>query len=289
MKFAIRHETRYVFPQPVRLHAHRLMLRPRDSHDLRLLDARLTLSPPAPVLWSYDVFGNSIGTVGLDLDADTLSIVSEIELERFPRAPMAGDLSGAAAQFPPHYPSEERRDLGALLHLEDEASATAVEHWLAGTAALGASSPLEFLVRVMEAVHSGFRYEERYAEGTQTPGETLNQGSGTCRDFAMLMIEAARSAGFGARFATGYLHSANSERGGNNVGAMATHAWAEIYVPGAGWTDYDPTNAIVGGADLIKVAIARKPSQAIPVSGSYSAPHGVTGALSVNVSVHRLD
>jgi transglutaminase-like putative cysteine protease len=289
MKFAIRHETRYAFPQPVRLHAHRLMLRPRDSHDLRLLDARLTLSPPTPVLWFYDVFGNSIGTVALDVDSDRLSIVSEIELERFPRAPLAGDLSGAAAEFPPRYPSEERRDLGALLLLEDEASAALMEAWMDGTGARSAANPLEFLARVMDAVHSGFRYEERYAEGTQTPGETLAIGSGTCRDFAMLMIEAARSAGFGARFATGYLYSENSDRGGANVGAMATHAWAEIYVPGAGWTDYDPTNDIINGADLIKVAIARKPSQAIPVSGSYSALRGVTGSLSVDVSVHRLD
>jgi transglutaminase-like putative cysteine protease len=141
----------------------------------------------------------------------------------------------------------------------------------------------------MEAIRTSLRYQERYAKGTQSAGATLAAGSGTCRDFAMLMIEAARSLGFGARFATGYLYSAGLDGQQANRGAAATHAWAEVFVPGAGWTDYDPTNGIVNGADLIKVAVARKPGQAAPVTGTFIGPGEVETTLDVAIDVTLLD
>lgn len=296
MHFAIRHETRYDFAAPVRLNAHRIMVRPRDGHDLRLVDASLTLSPPAPVVWSFDVFGNSIGTIRFDAETDRLAITSEIELERFVRHPLDIDVEGEAGHYPPIYHAEERRDLAPLLLIEDETAADAVSGWIGSAGIRKAGSSLDVAAALMSAIHGGFRYEARYAEGTQSPADTLASGSGTCRDFAFLMMEAGRALGFAARFATGYLYSpaldqgqgqGQEQRGAATIGAAATHAWAELFLPGIGWTDYDPTNNIVNGADLIKVAVVRKPSQAVPVAGTFTGPPGVGVDMTVNVTVDR--
>ena len=125
------------------------------------------------------------------------------------------------------------------------------------------------------------RYQSRDTEGTQTPVETLDRGWGTCRDFAVLLIEAARCLGFGARIVTGYIHNPSAEV----IGAGTTHAWADIYVPGAGWIAYDPTNGTSGGKDLIRVAVTRDISQAIPIAGSFiGTPDSYLG-MAVDVAV----
>jgi transglutaminase-like putative cysteine protease len=121
-------------------------------------------------------------------------------------------------------------------------------------------------------------------DGVQTPAQTLTLGSGTCRDYALLMMETVRSLGVAARFVSGYLYDAALDGAAPGmVGAGYTHAWVQVYLPGSGWVEFDPTNGLVGGPNLIRVAVARDPTQAIPVQGSYTGAAG--DFLDMNVEV----
>jgi transglutaminase-like putative cysteine protease len=150
---------------------------------------------------------------------------------------------------------------------------------------------LQVLGALGTAIHQTFRYARRESEGVQAPGETIRLGSGTCRDFALLFMEAARRLGFAARFVTGYLHDeASDPRGGEEMtGGGATHAWADVFVPGAGWVEFDPTNRIVASRNLIRVATTRTPSQALPVSGTFEHDGGRQLRLEVGVVVTRVE
>lgn len=302
MRFTITHNTRYQFTQPVSLHPHRAMLRPRDGHHLRIVSATLALSPNAPMIWSFDVFGNSICTIAFEGMASEVSITSTLELERFPAPPELLVVDGSPAPYPVQYSPQDRRDLASLMLLDDERSVPNLQSWIE-TKTLGhASDALELARNLMAAVHFGFVYEARYDEGTLRPIDMLARGGGTCRDYAFFMMETARILGFAARFATGYLYSPALDAGndtgpdaglaGSGIsvdGAAATHAWTELFIPSIGWVDFDPTNNLTGTADLIKVASVRKPSQAIPIAGSFTGPAGVGGPPQVTVTVTRQD
>jgi transglutaminase-like putative cysteine protease len=133
--------------------------------------------------------------------------------------------------------------------------------------------PLDVLQRIMKRIWTTLTYQARDAEGVQSPGETLRSQSGTCRDYAWLMIEALRRLGFACRFVSGYLYDAALDGGEVGMtGSGATHAWVQVYLPGAGWRHYDPTNQITEGFDLIPVAIARHPGQVMPLSGALVWP-----------------
>ena len=135
------------------------------------------------------------------------------------------------------------------------------------------------------AIHESFVYTRRHEPGTQPPRLTLQLRRGTCRDFALLMMEAVRSLGFAARFVTGYVYVPDRD-GSETRGGGSTHAWCQVYLPGAGWVEFDPTNGIVGNRDLIRVAVARDPSQAVPLSGSYRGKRrAISTAMTVQVNV----
>lgn len=296
MRFTIAHKTRYSFTQPVELHAHRAMLRPRDGHHLRIVNATLALSPHAPVIWSFDVFGNSICTIAFEGKASNVTITSTLELERFPAPPELLVVDGRPAPYPVLYSPEDRRDLATLMLLDDERAIPDLEAWIDAKNLLQTNDALDLARNLMAAVYTSFVYEARYDEGTLRPSELLERGGGTCRDYAFFMMETARILGFAARFSTGYLYSAaldaardaNPDSGGTGVdGAAATHAWTELFIPNIGWVDFDPTNNLTGTADLIKVASVRKPSQAIPIAGSFTGPAGVGGPPQVTVTVTR--
>jgi transglutaminase-like putative cysteine protease len=245
----VRHITVYRYRSPVRLGDHRLMLRPRDSHDLRLIRTNLTFSPPASVRWVHDVFGNSVAIASFAESAAELRIESSLQLETYAVELPVPQIAPGATSYPFVYSADDRIDLGRMLerHHPDP------YHWLGAW--------------------------------TQTPIETLDRGWGSCRDLAMLFIEAARSLGLGARVVTGYLH--NPSGGSRSMGAGSTHAWADIYVPGAGWIAYDPTNGTIGGNNLIRVAVTRDIGQAVPVAGSFvGAPDDYLG-MTVEVLVAR--
>lgn len=284
----VRHTTRYSYAAPVTLGEHRLMIRPRDSHDLRLVEATLSLSPPGDMRWIHDVFGNSVALVEFPSPADELVVESVLRLIRYPYVAPSLDIDADAATYPFIYAPDDRRDLGALRenHYPDPKGRLA--EWVSSFVMGKGTDTLALLADINAGIKQGFTYAAREAEGTQTPVETLELGSGTCRDFALLFIEATRHLGFGARFVSGYLYDPALDAGGEDEavqGAGATHAWAEVYLPGAGWVEYDPTNGLIGSEALIRIAVTRDPAQASPVSGSFTGDAGDFLGMSVEVSV----
>ena len=267
---SVRHATTYRYARPVAFGQHRLMLRPRDSHDLRLVSAELTLSPPGHVRWMHDVFGNSVALVDFQDAADTLTIVSALKIERYGLPGLEFPLAPEAENYPLSYSSSDRVDLGRLLlqHFPDPDRVLA--RWADSFVTSRPMRTLDLLKSMNAALKPVVVYAERHEPGTQAPAVTLAKKEGACRDFAMVLIEAARYLGFGARFVSGYLYDPDLDKGDATQAVAATHAWAEIYLPGAGWIEYDPTDVLIGHETLIRVAVTRDPAQAIPISGSYT-------------------
>jgi transglutaminase-like putative cysteine protease len=285
----VRHATAYRYAKAVKPGEHRLMLRPRDSHDLRLVDAELTLSPPGVIRWMHDVFGNSVALVNFSQPTPELSIVSTLSLERYGRSRLDFRLDPNAETYPFVYSASDRTDLGRLIEEHYPDRLDTVGTWARRFVTAKPISTLDLLAQMNRTIRKEFDYTSREAEGTQTPLETLEKRAGSCRDFALLFIEAARALGFGARFVSGYLYDPKLDGGGNGPreikGAGATHAWADVYLPGAGWVEYDPTNASIAAENLIRVAVTRDPSQAVPVSGTFEGGPGDFLGLEVQVSV----
>jgi len=280
----VRHATTYRYSAPVSFGQHRLMLRPRDSHDLRLIGAELLLSPPGTVRWMHDVFGNSVALVDFSEPAAELSIVSTLTLERYALAALDFPIAPEAENYPFMHSAEDRIDLGHLREPQYPDPRGALEEWARQFILATPTNTFNLLATMNAAIRGSFDYRAREEEGTQAPLETIERKSGTCRDYALLFIEAARRLGFGARFVTGYLYDpALDER---MQGAGTTHAWADIYLPGAGWVEFDPTNALVAGENLIRVAVTRDPAQAVPISGTFAGEGANDLGMDVDVTVH---
>ena len=264
------HSTVYRYRRPVAFGEHRLMFRPRDSHDLRLVETGLTISPPAKVRWLHDVLSNSIAIATFETPSDRLSFESRILLDHFGLSTPNFAIEDYAQVFPFSYPNEELPDLRRFIESGHPDPERRVLRWARRFLSGGTTDTGKLLLDMTQAIANGFAYRRRYAIGTQPPAETLARGEGTCRDFALLMMEGLRALGLAARFVSGYLYDpAVDGAGPGAVGAGETHAWVQVYLPGAGWVEYDPTNGLAGGANLIRVAVARDPSLAIPLQGSY--------------------
>lgn len=268
---SIRHTTVYRYRRPVQFDEHRAMFRPRDSHDLRVLDARLILSPPGDIRWIHDVFSNSIALITFEQPAAELRFESLIETEHYALSDPEWMLREFASSYPFRYDNDQMVDLMPTIQGHYPDPEGAISAWARQFLDPAESTnTMELLARITRAIKEGFRYQERVMHGTQAPTETLSRRSGTCRDYALLMIEVVRSLGLAARFVTGYLYDPALDGAGPGLtGAGATHAWVQVYLPGAGWVEFDPTNGLVGGRNLIRVGVARDPKQAIPVQGSY--------------------
>jgi transglutaminase-like putative cysteine protease len=285
----INHRTTYRYARPVAFGEHRLMFRPRDSHDLRLIETRLAIRPAAQVRWLHDVFGNSIAIAAFADKGSELSFESMIRAQHFPMTPQALVLEPYARQYPFSYAASDVPDLGRTAERHYPDPDHRVDLWARRFVEAAGPHPhtLEILTRMAEAVKPEFRYVRREEAGTQAPSETLAKGEGSCRDFALLMMEAARALGFAARFVTGYLYDEALIGGGEGttVGGGETHAWMQVYLPGAGWVEFDPTNALIGGRNVIRVAVTRDPSQAAPLAGSFSGDPSDFLGMEVAVTV----
>ncbi|NJL07254.1 MAG: transglutaminase family protein [Methylacidiphilales bacterium] len=268
IKLRIHHRTIYRYREPVHLLPHRLMLRPRESHELRLLIMNLTVTPPALVTWASDVAGNTVATATFQTMVDTLTIdsVVEIELNAVPWPVFA--IAASAISYPFCYSNDEWTDLGALATPQHPDPSGRVHDWARAFIYSNPTDTLALLKDINAGTGAGICYVVREEEGTQTPVETLERGTGSCRDLAVLFIEAVRSLGFGARIVSGYLYNPDQQAAWP-WGGRSTHAWAEVYVPGAGWITFDPTNRSVGGTNLIPVAVGRDIRQVMPVVGSF--------------------
>ena len=285
------HRSRFEYAQPVTLGEHRLMFRPRDSHDLRLLDTTLTIDPAADMRWLHDPFGNSIALATFSAPALALEFVSTIRLEHYGERSSAPPIEAYARELPFSYAIDEAPDLARFIERHYPDPEGAVLQWARQFLHDAASNgTYETLARMCEAIKSSFAYSMRFEFGTQTPVTTLQRNSGTCRDFALLMMEAARGFGIAARFVTGYLYDPALDRGnGQEAGSAYPHAWMEVYLPGAGWIHFDPTNGLEATGELIRVAVARDPEQAMPIKGSFTGLPGACINTILDVKVRTID
>ncbi|SEH30711.1 transglutaminase family protein [Magnetospirillum fulvum] len=280
----IHHHTTYRYTHPVVLGPHRLMLRPRESCDLRLLSIDLTATPAATVTWAEDVFGNAVAMAVFAAPAETLSIECRLRIELHAVPFPIFTIAAEAISYPFLYTDSDWIDLGALATARTFDPTGRVETWARGFILGNPTDTLSLLKDLCSGVSAWVAYQSRDDEGTQTPLQTLECGSGACRDFAVLFVEAARCLGFGARVVSGYLFDPDGCLIGSS-GNGSTHAWAEVFVPGAGWITFDPTNRGVGGHNLIPVAVAREIAQVTPVSGSYQGSPDAFVGMSVDVRV----
>jgi len=260
------------------------MLRPRESRDLRLISSDVRVTPAAKVTWAGDVFGNAVATAAFQTMTDRLVIESIAELELSAAAWPVFDIAGSAAFYPFRYSDDEWTDLGALTVQQYADGAQHLRGWAQAFVRSNPTDTLALLKDLSAGVPQSISYQSREDEGTQSPIQTLARGWGSCRDFAVLFVEAARSLGFGARIVSGYLFNPDQSLIGS-ADAGSTHAWAEVYVPGAGWITFDPTNRNVGGLNLIPVAVARNIRQAMPVAGSFVGMTDAFLGMSVEILV----
>ncbi|RBP03045.1 transglutaminase-like putative cysteine protease [Roseiarcus fermentans] len=280
----VHHRTVYRYRRPVELWPHRLMLSPRESRDLQVISCVVTVSPTAQVTWAHDVFGNAVATAAFHGASRDLVIDSVVELRLEATAWPIFTIAASAIVYPFRYSDDEWTDLGALTRQQYPDPAGRLATWARGFVRGRQTDTLALLKDLAAGVSVAIGYQSREDEGVQSPIETLDRGWGSCRDYAVLFVEAARHLGFGARLVSGYLFNPDQMlRGSSDAGS--THAWGEVFVPGAGWISFDPTNRSVGGANLIPVAVARDLRQAAPVLGSYSGSSDALESLSVEVRV----
>jgi transglutaminase-like putative cysteine protease len=308
----VEHVTTYRYHTPVEFSKHRVMFRPRAAHDIRVLSATIAASPHSTQYWKQDVFSNSVVVVEPRVPADKLELRARFVIEHFGVKNLELPLAPEAENYPFQYTDEDRLDLAGFLAPQYPDDQAILREWAAEfLPRRGTIHTRDILANLNAAIRSDFQYQSRDAMGTQRPAETLTRRSGTCRDFALLMIEVVRGLGLAARFVSGYLYDSaldtpappttsgtGLQQGVRQVesrdeplvlGAGATHAWLHVFLPGAGWVPYDPTNTLVGGTDLIRVAYTRKPEQAAPVSGSWFGSAEDFAGLEVGVSVRRIE
>jgi transglutaminase-like putative cysteine protease len=291
VQYEIVHTTIYHYQQPVSFGEHRVMFRPRDSHDLRVLATDLQVSPEAMVRMIQDPHSNSVALVQPLVSATELKIVCSFTIEHAHSNNLELPLAPSAEVFPFAYSLDERFDLEQYLRPNHDDPGGHLTAWARQFIRTdGLTGTRNLLVEMNQSIRDNFRYAERDEEGTQSPQETLKLSTGSCRDFALLMMEAARRLGVATRFVSGYLYDPALDGSGPDatVGAGSTHAWLQAYLPGAGWVPFDPTNNFTGGNQLIRVGVSRDPSQAAPIAGSWYGEPGDYLGMTVNVVVHRL-
>jgi transglutaminase-like putative cysteine protease len=283
-RIAIHHRTTYQYRAPLAFGPHRLLLRPRESRNLRLFSHDLDLSPAATVTWAHDVQGNSVATAVFREPSDVLVISSHAELTLDEDQWPVFEIAASAAHYPFLLTEDEMTDLGALRlqsYLDTDGQ---LRRWAESFIERKPTGSLDLLKDISSGVAARVRYEVREEGQTQSPQETLTLNRGSCRDFAALFVDAVRSLGFGARIVSGYLFDPGQDAVGSTQEG-STHAWAEVYLPGAGWITFDPTNRSVGGFNLIPVAVARHISQTLPVTGSFVGDGKLFDRMQVSVEV----
>ncbi|SEA00662.1 transglutaminase family protein [Variovorax sp. YR216] len=290
--YDITHTTVYRYRKPVRFGLHRVMFRPRESHDLRVLATDLQVSPDASIRMIQDPHSNSVALVQPLGEADELRIVCRFSIEHVPTYVDELPLDPSAELLPFAYSVDDRFDLERYLRPHHDDPDGRLIRW-AHQFLEGGNGTRDVLARMNAYIGQNFTYAAREEEGTQTPLQTLDLGSGSCRDYALLMMEAVRRLGVATRFVSGYLYDAALDVDGESAeesvtGAGTTHAWLHAYLPGAGWIAFDPTNNLMGGGQLIRVAVARDPSLAAPVSGTWYGDPGTYEGLEASVVVRKV-
>lgn len=274
-RYKIIHRTYYNYSDDVTLGPHILLLRPREDHELRIESFILKTTPPASLLWHRDVEGNSVAVATFDIQTNQLVVESEVIIQQYNEAPLDFMVADYAVNYPFAYQGDDKILLSPYMALPEQEELNVLNSWLATF--WQPSEKIQtytLLQRLAAHIYQTFKYQVREEPGVQAARQTLSHGTGSCRDFAQLFIQAARCLGLASRFVSGYLHAPLMV---DTVGS--THAWAEVYLPGAGWKGFDPTIGKIAGTDHIAAAVARLPEAVPPIAGSF------TGAAKSNLDV----
>lgn len=278
-RMRIIHRTEYHYQSPVKLGPHRALMRPREGHDVHVERAHLNIEPQANVRWLRDIYGNSIAVITFSTPTNVLRIESDTTVALYDDSPVECLLEPSAVQYPFQYSADEQVEIVPYRLPSYPHDGPAVQSWLLDLYRPGQLvETWDLLSQLTTRIYEAFEYRYRPEYGVQLPCATLNLGSGSCRDYAVFMMEAARHWGFAARFVTGYIQMEEGQHG-------ATHAWTEIYLPGAGWRGYDPTNNKLVGAEHVSVAVAREQDKASPLSGTWEGPSNAFDRMEVSVQV----
>jgi transglutaminase-like putative cysteine protease len=261
------------------------MVRPREGHDLHIESSLLEISPAHTIRWMRDVNGNSIAKIDFSEPASEISFYSEVTLHQYDVNPLDFILEDGAVYYPFMYDPESLPELTPFMGLIYPKDTVVLREWLEQFWKPGAKvETIALLQNVNRYINRTFQYQRRDDPGVQTPAETLTKNGGSCRDFAALLLEACRCWGLAARFVSGYMQCEPTEAGG-----ASTHAWMEVYLPGAGWKGFDPTSGIMSGAQHVTVAVSRIPENAAPVAGSFQGPASAFQGIQVDVAVVQVD
>jgi transglutaminase-like putative cysteine protease len=283
-RIEIVHTTTYRYPRPVEFLEHRLHVRPREGHDIRIERSALSITPDYDIDWHRDVYGNSVAMVSFKQPGDLLEIVSTVVVENYESSASKLDLGAAARHLPVAYDPMEKVDLVPYQTPVFDLQDAACSDWLQGLWQPGLQiETLAFIDNLNRQLLDRFGYVVRHEPGVQAPATTLAKGQGSCRDLATLFIESCRSVGLASRFVSGYLVSSAAVED-----TATTHAWAEVYLPGAGWRGFDATSGQLAGGDHIAVAVHRHPEAISPVSGAFIGPVKPQPEMEVKVEVNRL-
>lgn len=281
-RLCITHQTSYYYHVPVTFGPHCAQMRPREGHDLHIASSRLQIEPHASVRWLRDIYGNSLAIITFAERAQKLSVFSEIHVDLYADTPIECLIDPQAQSYPFQYAADEQVEIVPYRLPSYPHDGPAVQQWLLDLYRPGQLvNTSELLGRLNTHIFESLQYRHREEHGVQLPCQTLASRTGSCRDYAVLMMEAARHWGFAARFVTGYIQMEEGQHG-------ATHAWTEVYLPGAGWRGYDPTNNKLAGCEHISVAVAREQERASPLSGYWEGSADAFDRIEVSVQVVAL-
>ncbi|MFA7555437.1 MAG: transglutaminase family protein [Spongiibacteraceae bacterium] len=281
-RYKIIHRTFYNFTDMVELGPHFLRLRPKEDHELRIESFSLNISPTATLLWHRDVEGNSVATANFTTPTQQLSFESEVVIQQYNEAPLNFMVANYAINYPFNYLPNEQILLAPYSQVPDPETIKTLQRWISNFwQSHEKIQTYTLLQRIADYIFKNLQYRVREEPGVQTSQQTLSCGTGSCRDFAQLYMDTAKSLGLAARFVSGYLHA--PQAGGL---AGATHAWAEVYLPGAGWKGFDPTIGDMAGTDHIAVAVSRLAESVPPIEGSFIGTPEST--LAVGVWVNKI-
>lgn len=283
-ELGIDHHTTYLYRKPVSFGRHRLVLRPREGHDVRVLNMSLDITPANRLLWTRDVFGNSVAIVDFLEPADKLEFRSQVTVSRTRPFPVEEPHAPWRVAYPVTYDPLETTIAAAYQIPSYPSDETELRHWLNAKLPIASLSDGEAVIFALgKLVFQEIKYQRRSEKGVQTPFQTVKLGTGSCRDLATLMMDAARLLGLAARFASGYLHCSASESG-----HASTHAWAEIYLPGLGWRGIDPTIGAPTALNHIVTGVSNHPRGVMPISGMFTGDASDYREMTVVVKTEQL-
>ncbi len=281
-RLKIFHETIYDFPVEVALGPHKLLLRPREDHDVRIESSSLDISPTAVVKWHRDALDNSVAVASFDQNANQLKIISEVIIQHYDEWPLDFVVDDYAVQYPFAYENEEHKALFPFLQVDAQESEQ-FSAWMTQFSHLKGVETYTLLSQISQAITNQHQYNVREEPGVQSVNQTLENGSGSCRDYAWLFMYTARKLGLATRFVSGYLHAPGTE-----LQYGSTHAWAEAYLPGAGWKGFDATSSLVTSCYHIPTGVATMPELIPPISGHYMSVGNALPNMNVRVQVRAI-